>query len=62
MNPKDSLSICLLDDQINNIFDLQRQISDKDFKIQRLEFELKLEREFMQIFKDYYFKLTTVVK
>lgn len=53
-----NLKIEEIENYLNIIFNLREEIGQKDFKITMLEFELRMERQLLNSFKDNYFKLT----
>lgn len=48
----DKFNIIEVENYLNEIFNLQKKIVDKDFKITLLEFELALEKQLLQSFKN----------
>lgn len=46
-----NLNIEHLENYLNIIFDLEKQMLDKDFKIRMLEFELEMEKGMNSIFR-----------
>ena len=50
----DNVNINEVENYLNTIFDLQKKVVDKDFKITMLEFELALEKQLLNSFKKYF--------
>lgn len=56
-----NLNIDHMSEYLNEIFDLQNQMVDKDVKIIALQFELLMEKSLLETFKKHYLLISDLV-